>query len=73
MDQADQPAQSFHGADALVSTYMSDGVVKLSPSASLRSAAQMISEASVGCILVGTDDTLEGVVSMRDVIAAYTT
>jgi CBS domain-containing protein len=62
--------QSFHGGDAPVTTYMSDGVVKMPPTTTLRAAAQMISEASVGCILVGEATSLEGVVSERDIVRA---
>jgi CBS domain-containing protein len=62
--------RSFNGGDAPVTTYMSDGVVKMAPSTSLRAVAQMIAEASVGCILVGEGDTIEGVVSERDIVAA---
>jgi CBS domain-containing protein len=78
MSQAEEtpdtfPSQYFNGADALVTTYMSDGVVKMAPSTSLRAAAQMIADASVGCILVGEASTLEGVVSERDIVRAVAT
>ncbi len=78
MSQADDiqealPQQSFNGAGALVTTYMNDEVVKMAPSTSLRAAAQMISDASVGCVLVGDGSTLEGVVSERDIVRAVAT
>jgi CBS domain-containing protein len=62
--------QSFHGGDAPITTYMSDGVVKMPPTTTLRAAAQMIADASVGCILVGEAASLEGVVSERDIVRA---
>jgi CBS domain-containing protein len=62
--------ESFHGGDAPVTTYMSDGVVMMLPTTTLRAAAQMIAEASVGCILVGEATSLEGVVSERDIVRA---
>jgi CBS domain-containing protein len=62
--------QSFHGGDAPITTYMSDGVVKMPPTTTLRAAAQMIADASVGCILVGEASSLEGVVSERDIVRA---
>jgi CBS domain-containing protein len=61
---------SFNGGDAPVTTYMSDGVVKMPPSATLRAVARMIAEASVGCVLIGEGDIIEGVVSERDVVSA---
>jgi CBS domain-containing protein len=69
-DNPDFANQSFHGGDASVTTYMSDGVVKMPPSTTLRAAAKMIADASVGCVLVGEGDALEGVVSERDIVKA---
>lgn len=68
MSENSNPA--FRGGDALVTTYMSDGVVKMAPATTLRAAAQMIADASVGCILVGDGDRVEGVVSERDIVRA---
>lgn len=67
---SDDSSPAFHGGDALVTTYMSDGVVMMAPTTSLRAAAQMIADASVGCILVGDGDRVEGVVSERDIVRA---
>lgn len=43
------------------------------PEASIDEVAQEMMQDSVRHILVGRDGRAEGVVSMRDVIAAYTT
>lgn len=61
---------SFHGGDAPVSTYMADGVVTLPPTATLRAAADLIADASVGCIVVGSTDAVAGIISERDIVIA---
>jgi CBS domain-containing protein len=61
---------AFHGGDAPVSTYMADAVVALPATASLREAAATIAEASVGCVVVGTPDAVEGIISERDLVLA---
>jgi CBS domain-containing protein len=61
---------SFHGGDAPVSTYMADGVVTLPPTATMRAAADLIADASVGCIVVGSNDAVTGIVSERDIVLA---
>lgn len=62
-----EPAVTFTGPDAPVTTYMADDIVMLEPSTSVRRAAEVIVEASVGCIVVGTPGNVEGVVSERDI------
>lgn len=64
------PTAQFRGASAPVTTYMSDAIVALAPTASLREAAQVIAEASVGCIVVGSHGAVEGVVTERDLVIA---
>lgn len=61
---------SFRGDGAPVTTYMSDAVVTVAPTASLREVAAIIADASVGCVVVGTVDAVEGVVSERDIVRA---
>lgn len=65
-----QPATSFRGPDAPITTYMADQVVTVDPGDSLRRAAEVIAEASIGCIVVGSGDAVEGVLSERDVVRA---
>lgn len=61
---------AFHGGDAAVSTYMAESVVTVAPEATLRSVAVMIAENSVGCIVVGAADAVEGIVTERDLVLA---
>lgn len=61
---------TFHGPDAAVATFMADNVVMVEPSISVRRAAEVIVEASVGCIVVGTPGNIEGVISERDIARA---
>jgi len=70
MSDEDFNNPSFHGADAPVSTYMADGVVTLPPTATLRAAADLIADASVGCIVIGSTDAVAGIVSERDIVLA---
>lgn len=65
-----QPDPPYRGPDALISTYMADDVVTVDPDTTLRRAAEVIAEASIGCIVVGSTDAVEGVVSERDVVRA---
>ncbi len=67
---SDDDAVQFRGTDAPVSTYMSDAVVALDPSASLRRAAEVIAEASIGCIVVGSAEAVQAVISERDIVLA---
>ena len=69
MSEQDEAA-TFRGAEAPVSTFMADTVVMLEPSTTVRHAAEVIVEASVGCIVVGTLGSVEGVISERDIARA---
>ena len=66
---ADEPLETF-GGRATITAYMSDEVVALDPAATLREAAVALEEAGVGCVVVGTRDAVEGVVSERDILRA---
>ena len=56
------------GPGAPISTYTTDEIVTLDPSASVRAAAELIDTASVGCIVIGSAAAVEGVVSERDIV-----
>jgi CBS domain-containing protein len=62
--------ETVQGEDAPVTTYMSDGIVTVDPSASLREVAAIIADASVGCVVVGSAADVEGVISERDIVRA---
>ncbi len=66
---ADEPQETF-GGRATITAYMSDEVVTLDPTATLREAAVALEEAGVGCVVVGTREAVEGVVSERDILRA---
>jgi CBS domain-containing protein len=66
---ADEPLETF-GGRATITAYMSDEVVALDPTATLREAAVALEEAGVGCVVVGTREAVEGVVSERDILRA---
>jgi CBS domain-containing protein len=66
---ADEPLETF-GGRATITAYMSDEVVALDPTATLRAAAVALEEAGVGCVVVGTREAVEGVVSERDILRA---
>ncbi|HEY3486381.1 MAG TPA: CBS domain-containing protein [Ilumatobacteraceae bacterium] len=63
---SDQPA--LVGPGAPISTYTTDEIVTLDPSATVRAAAELIDAASVGCIVIGSAAAVEGVVSERDIV-----
>jgi CBS domain-containing protein len=62
-----EPSVAFHGAEAPVTMFMADSVVMVEPGTSVRRAAEVIVEASIGCIVVGAPGNIEGVVSERDI------
>lgn len=64
------PVVAFNGAEAPVTMFMADTVVMVDPSTSVRRAAEVIVEASIGCIVVGEPGNIEGVVSERDIARA---
>ena len=63
------PAETF-GPLASITAYMSDEIVALDPSTTLRQAAVALAEAGVGCMVVGSPEAVEGVVSERDILRA---
>lgn len=65
-----QPSTAFRGPDAPITTYMADNIVTVTGDATLRRAAEVIIDASIGCIVVGTPDSVHGVLSERDVVRA---
>lgn len=65
-----QPAATFRGDGAPVTTFMADSVVTIDRETTLREAARVIVEASIGCIVVGSPGDVEGVISERDVVRA---
>lgn len=62
--------KAFHGADASVQTYLTGDVIMITGGASVRSAATVIAEASVGVLVIGTREAVTGLVSERDIVRA---
>lgn len=60
----------FQGSLAPVTAYLSDELVTVEASATLRAVASTISEQTVGLLVVGSADRVEGVISERDVVRA---
>lgn len=61
----------FHGPDAPVLTFVTtDGIVTIEPTETVRGAAAVIVEQSVGMLVVGTAEDVMGVVSERDIVRA---
>jgi CBS domain-containing protein len=56
------------GPTARISTYTTNELVTISSGATVREAAQLIDSASVGCVLVGSMEAVEGIVSERDIV-----
>lgn len=65
-----QPEKAFRGPDAPITMFMVDDIVTVSADASLRRAAEVIVEASIGFIVVGSAQHPDGVLSERDVVRA---
>jgi CBS domain-containing protein len=63
-----EPIARVTGPDAPITTYSNDEIVTLPPTATIREAAAVMDTASVGCVVVGSADAVEGVVSERDVV-----
>ena len=61
----------FEGADAPVSVFMATDVVRVAADASLSDIAGRLVDAEVGALVVGSEDTVEGIVSERDVVRAF--
>ncbi len=56
------------GPTARISTYTTNELVTISAGSTVREAAQLIDSASVGCVLVGSIASVEGIVSERDIV-----
>ena len=61
-------ATQFHGANASVQTYLTSEVITITADASVRVAATVIAEASVGVLVVGSRDAVTGLISERDIV-----
>ncbi len=55
------------GGAAPISLFVSDAVVTVPPTATLREVAVTIVRETVGCAVVGTVDQVDGIISERDV------
>lgn len=69
-ENEDEAPTTYRGPDAPVSTYVSTEILTIEPSASVREAARLIAGASVGCLVVGTSEQVEAIISERDVVRA---
>lgn len=67
--EAETPT-TYRGPDAPVTTYVTTEVLTIEPGASVRDAARLIAGASVGCLVVGTPEHVEAIVTERDVVRA---
>ena len=63
-------SQQVYGNSAPITAFMNDEIISVSPTATLREAAIALEEGGVGCIVVGTAENVEGVVSERDILRA---
>ena len=59
-----------YGASASITAFMNDEIVALDPATTLRQAAVALQDAGVGCLVVGTPEAVEGVISERDILRA---
>ncbi len=60
----------YSGPGAPVSAFMGSEVVCIAASATVREAARLLADASVGCIVVGSPAQVEAVISERDIVRA---
>ena len=60
----------FQGAMAPVTAYLSDEVVIVEASATLRTVASTLTQQTVGLVVVGTAERVAGVISERDLVRA---
>jgi CBS domain-containing protein len=67
-DDGEHVGAELTGANAPISTYTTDEIVVLEPTASVRRAAELIDAASVGCIVIGSHEAVEGVITERDIV-----
>ncbi len=68
--QLEEDTMSFAGGDAPITAFMAEQVTIAESTTTLRDAAVALETAGVGILVVGTRDTVEGVVSERDVLRA---
>jgi CBS domain-containing protein len=68
MSDPTNPIDRVTGATAPITTYSSDEILTLAPSATIREAAKLMDDASVGCIVIGSPDDVDGVVTERDIV-----
>ena len=61
---------AFHGPDAPVRTYLTNDVVAIDRTSTIRDAATAIAEASVGVLVLGDPDDVVALVSERDIVRA---
>jgi CBS domain-containing protein len=61
---------TFSGPGAPITTYMAEEVVTLGADSSLTEVARLIADASIGCVVVGSVDEVEAVISERDIVRA---
>jgi CBS domain-containing protein len=68
MSDSTDPISRVTGPDAPITTYSSDEILTLDPTATIRQAATLMDEASVGCVVIGSADAVDGVVTERDIV-----
>ena len=68
MSDPTNPLDRVTGATAPITTYASDEILTLAPTATIRQAASLMDDASVGCVVIGSVDAVEGVVTERDIV-----
>ena len=68
--QLDEDIMTFAGGDARITAFMAEEVTIAESTTTLRDAAVALETAGVGILVVGTRDSVEGVVSERDVLRA---
>ena len=69
-DTSDYNIPQVFGASAPITAFMNEEIVTVAPTTTLREAATALDDAGVGCIVVGSAKSVEGVVSERDILRA---
>jgi len=72
-DANSDPIARVTGPGAPITTYSSDEIVTLPPTATIREAARLMDTASVGCVVIGAVDAVDGVVTERDIVRVLAT
>ena len=72
-DANSDPIARVTGPGAPITTYSSDEIVTLPPTATIREAARLMDTASVGCVVIGAVDSVDGVVTERDIVRVLAT